>query len=70
MYCITLCLLTYDCFNCSIVAIDTVSPQGAHKSSLATGPGEGQWHVNITWTPDESQFGPNILCYTAKDNIG
>lgn len=54
----------------SIVAIDTVSPQGLRKSSLADGPLGGQWHVNITWTPDESQFGPNIFCYTAKDDMG
>ena len=52
------------------MSIDTVSPQGIRKSSLLGGPGEHQWHVNITWSPDQSQFGPNILCYTAMDNLG
>ena len=61
---------TYLPLTFSIVAIDTVSPQGLSKSMLTDGPEQSQWHVNITWMPDESQFGPNIFCYTAKDSMG
>ena len=49
----------------------TASPLGMKKSDLvqsSDNPGERQ--MNVTWTPTHSQFGPNIFCYAAVDDIG
>ena len=51
-----------------IVDIITASPQGLRKSVLA--PTGNEWYLNVTWTPSESQFGPNIFCYSALDSTG
>jgi hypothetical protein len=48
------------------------SPFGLKRSDLipsdSTNPGE--WQLNVTWTPNESQLGLNIFCYAALDNLG
>jgi hypothetical protein len=55
----------------SISEIVTTSPLGLRKSELfRSGYYLGGWQVNITWTPAEYQFGPNIFCFTAMDNAG
>ncbi|XP_048590560.1 uncharacterized protein LOC116611783 isoform X3 [Nematostella vectensis] len=53
----------------SISEITTISPQGLTKSSLGQR-SPREWYVNITWTPSQSQLGPNIFCYTAIDSSG
>ena len=52
--------------------IITTSPLGVRKSELFQSDSyPGEWQVNITWTPLESQFGgPNIFCLTALDSAG
>ena len=55
----------------SITEIITVSPLGMIKSSLIQFGNPGEWQMNVTWTPiSEFQFGPNIFCFAAIDNIG
>ena len=53
-----------------IKEIVTASPLGMKKSNLAQSENPGEWQVSITWAPFEFQFGPNIFCYAAIDNIG
>ena len=50
--------------------IVTASPLGMKKSNLAQSENPGEWQMSVTWTPFESQLGPNIFCYAAVDNIG
>ena len=54
----------------SISEIVTASPLGLRKSDLARPFYLGEWQVSVTWTPLESQVGPNILCYAALDSRG
>ena len=54
----------------SITEFVTASPLGMKRSNLVLSGNPGEWQVNITWTPVESQFGPNIFCYAALDDIG
>ena len=54
----------------SITEFVTASPLGMRKSNLSQCENPREWQVNITWTPAESQFGPNIFCFAAMDNIG
>ncbi|CAH1253989.1 ZAN [Branchiostoma lanceolatum] len=54
-----------------IAEILTVSPPGLTKSQLQTDPNNAQRsHVNITWTPDQSQRGQHIFCFHAEDTNG
>ena len=50
----------------------TGSPLGLKKSDLIppNSMNPREWQVNVTWTPDESQFGLNIFCYAALDDLG
>lgn len=58
-------------FYCSISEITTVSPIGMIKTHLLPYGSSGtQWHINVTWTPSESQTGSHIFCYTAVNNFG
>ena len=54
----------------SITEFVTASPLGMRKSNLSQRNNPREWQMNITWTPAEYQFGPNIFCFTAMDNIG
>ena len=54
----------------SITEFVTASPLGMRKSNLSQCENPGEWQMAITWTPTEFQFGPNIFCFTAMDNIG
>ena len=54
----------------TILDITTQSPVGLRKSILRSGPGNNDWYVNITWTPDDVQIGTNIFCYVAVDSAG
>ncbi|XP_076070857.1 uncharacterized protein LOC143042452 isoform X2 [Mytilus galloprovincialis] len=55
----------------SISEITTVSPIGMIKTHLLPYGSSGtQWHINVTWTPSESQTGSHIFCYTAVNNFG
>ena len=54
----------------SITEFVTASPLGMRKSNLVQCENPGEWQMNVTWTPFEFQFGPNIFCYAAIDNIG
>ena len=54
----------------SITEFVTASPLGMRKSNLVQCGNTGEWQVSITWTPFESQSGPNIFCFAAIDNIG
>ena len=56
--------------KCSIVDIITASPPGLVKSDLAPTGYPSEWYINVTWTPDISQYGPNIFCFSAQDNMG
>jgi len=51
-----------------IVDIATQSPAGMKKSPLMSGPGEHEWHVNVTWRPTTSQAGTNLFCFVAFEN--
>ena len=54
----------------SITEFVTASPLGMRKSNLSQCENPRERQVNITWTPAEYQFGPNIFCFTAMDDIG
>ena len=54
----------------SITSIETISPIGVVKSPVGYLKPR-HYYVNITWTPDlPSQYGENILCFTAEDSVG
>jgi hypothetical protein len=53
----------------SITKFVTASPFGMRKSSLVS-ENPREWQMDVSWMPAESQFGPNIFCYAAMDNIG
>ncbi|XP_078682455.1 uncharacterized protein LOC144916927 [Branchiostoma floridae x Branchiostoma belcheri] len=49
----------------------TVSPPGLTKSQLQAVPNNPQrYHVNVTWTPTQSQRGQHIFCFHAEDTNG
>ena len=48
----------------------TVSPRGLTKSRLEQIPDTLNWKVTASWTPDYSQIGPHIFCFSAIDNLG
>ena len=54
----------------SITEFVTASPLGMRKSNLSQYENPRKWQVNITWTPAKYQFGPNIFCFAAMDDIG
>ena len=57
----------------SITGFVMASPHGMGKSDLipsGDNPAAEEWQINVTWTPTESQYGPNIFCYAALDSIG
>ena len=54
----------------SITEFITASPLGMRKSNLTQYDNPREWRIDFTWTPVESQVGPNIFCYAAMDNIG
>ncbi|XP_072021341.1 integrin beta-like protein A [Amphiura filiformis] len=55
----------------SILAIETVSPIGFFKSDVGKLQGvDRHYYVNLTWTPQLSQYGENIFCFTAADSVG
>ena len=54
----------------SITEFITASPLGLRKSNLTQCDNPREWQIHVTWTPTESQLGPNIFCYAAMDNIG
>ena len=53
-----------------IAEIVTVSPLGLTKSSLQQVPNTFDWMVTLSWTPEYSQIGPHIFCFSAIDNQG
>ena len=53
----------------SIAEIVTASPLGMRQSVLSPTCNTGEWSMNVTWTPTQSQYGPNIFCYFALDNL-
>ena len=55
---------------CSITEIITASPPGLRKSALLATNHSRQWYINATWSPDISQYGPNLFCYSATDSAG
>ena len=52
----------------SIVEIVTASPLGMKRSELFPTCNPGEWRMNVIWTPTQSQYEPNIFCYSALDN--
>ena len=56
------------CIYDRISEIVTMSPFGLTKSTLNQGTSSSQWYVDVSWTPDESQSGPNLFCYAAVDS--
>ncbi|XP_035659266.1 uncharacterized protein LOC118404302 [Branchiostoma floridae] len=55
----------------AITEILTVSPPGLTKSQVQIDPNNPQRsHVNITWTPAQSQRGQHIFCFHAEDTNG
>ena len=55
----------------SIVAINTVSPFGLRKSAVQkSNNSDIEYYITVTWSPEESQYGPNIFCFTAVDSVG
>ena len=54
----------------SIIEIITVSPKGMTKSSIFNGNSFQESYITLNWRPDYSQYGVNILCYAAVDNLG
>ncbi|CAC5400905.1 unnamed protein product [Mytilus coruscus] len=55
----------------NITEIATVSPVGMIKTELLPYGSSGtEWHVNVTWTPSQSQAGSHIFCYTAVNSVG
>ena len=54
----------------SISEFITASPLGMRMSNLTQCDNPREWQIDVTWTPTESQLGPNIFCYIAMDNIG
>ena len=52
----------------SIAEIVTASPLGMRQSVLSPTGNPGEWSMNVTWTPTQSQYGPSIFCYFALDN--
>ena len=55
---------------CSITEMITASPPGLRKSALLATNHSRQWYINATWSPDVSQHGPNLFCYSATDSAG
>ena len=53
----------------TIAEIVTASPLGMRQSALSPTGNPGEWSMNVTWTPSQSQYGPNIFCYFALDNL-
>jgi hypothetical protein len=53
-----------------ITEFATASPLGMRKSNTSQCENPREWQMDITWTPLESQLGPNIFCFAAMDNIG
>ena len=54
----------------SITEFVTASPLGMRKSNLSQCENPSEWQMDVTWTPTEFQFGPNIFCFAAMDSIG
>ncbi len=53
----------------SIKEIQTVSPDGMHKSSLQSS--DSNYYINMTWTPKPEQYGQtHIFCYTSINSEG
>ncbi|KAL5518188.1 hypothetical protein EMCRGX_G003876 [Ephydatia muelleri] len=52
----------------TISEIVTMSPFGLTKSSLKQGASSSQWYIDVTWTPDLTQSGPNLFCFSAVDS--
>eukprot|EP00731_Ephydatia_muelleri_P017140 Em0010g238a len=52
-----------------ISEIITASPAGLQMSNLTQIGNSLQWYINVSWTPDNTQIGPNIFCYAAVDNL-
>lgn len=56
---------------CSIIEIQTVSPQGFIKSDLAQWDATSNtWYVNVSYTPVKKEPGPEVFCYTAFSSAG
>ena len=61
------------CTAHSIVDFVTASPLGMKKSALVQSIDNPEtWQMNVTWIPKLHlyQYGPNIFCYAALDDIG
>ena len=56
-------------FYSSIVEFPTVSPIGVQKSSISQSVHNSLlYYANITWTPQASQYGLQIFCFSARDS--
>ncbi|XP_072048357.1 integrin beta-like protein C [Amphiura filiformis] len=49
-----------------IIQIATISPRGMIRSTVMSGNGNNKY-VTINWTPELSQGGPNIFCFSVSD---
>ncbi|XP_072048583.1 uncharacterized protein [Amphiura filiformis] len=52
--------------NKPITNFATISPRGVTRSSLKSGQGSTKY-ISINWTPELSQEGPNIFCFSVSD---
>ncbi|XP_072035471.1 uncharacterized protein [Amphiura filiformis] len=44
----------------------TVSPRGMTRSTIMSGEGDNKY-ITINWTPEQTQEGPNIFCFSVSD---
>ena len=54
--------------NSSVVEITTSSPLGMQFTSLRYH--QGVYYRNVTWYPNQYQFGQNLFCFQALDSNG
>lgn len=64
------CLFLFLFLSFRITEIITASPPGLRRTGLTMTENSRQWYLNATWTPSDSQYGPNLFCYSSMDNIG
>ncbi|XP_053392539.1 uncharacterized protein LOC123563851 [Mercenaria mercenaria] len=54
----------------SISEVNTISPVGLIKSSLALSNLTGNWHISVKWNPNKTDTVNNVFCFTAVDDSG
>ncbi|KAK7073546.1 hypothetical protein SK128_016753 [Halocaridina rubra] len=54
-----------------VIEINTISPSGFNKSGLFPAADPDVFYVNVSWTPDPSQYNEvHALCYIAINSLG